>query len=317
MTAGKIPRHPVLALPVALWALMALSPAARSFGAGRGADTPNPPPSQTVRVFVSILPEAFFVERIGADAVAVEVMIGPGESPATFDPTPKTMQRLAGAGAYFAIGVPMETVLLPQIRRNFPDVRIVDTTAGIAKRPLTEDEGSDHAAGSDHTHQALETDPHIWLSPRRAAIVARNIADALVQLDPARAARYRANLDTLNAELNALQTEIADILEPVAGRDLLVFHPAYGYLADDFGMRQIAIQHGGVEPGPRQLADLMEQVRRRGARAIFVQPQFSMTSARTLAAEIGVEVVVLDPLARDYPDNLRRMARAIRQALAP
>ena len=103
---------------------------------------------------------------------------------------------------------------------------------------------------------------------------------------------------------------------PLQGKTLLVFHPSYGYFADAYGLKQIAVEMGGKEPGARQLARLIDRAKEDGVRMIFVQPQFSKGSARTIAEAIGGAVVPLDPLARDYLENLERMARDINRAFA-
>jgi zinc transport system substrate-binding protein len=217
------------------------------------------------------------------------------------------MVELAGADAYLRIGVPMENSLLPRIERGLPELRIFDLREGIELQP-------DHG---HHSHQHGETDPHIWLSPRLAAVIADNVAAALINLDPEQRTAYTENLARLQADLNSVDTDISAQLAPLRGRSLFVVHPAFGYFAGDYGLVQVAIQQGGLAPGVRHLTEVLEAVRQEGAGALFVQPQFSTAAARNLAAETGLELVVLDPLARDYLLNLRAMATAISSALDP
>ena len=99
------------------------------------------------------------------------------------------------------------------------------------------------------------------------------------------------------------------------GRSFFVFHPSFGYFADDYGLEQVAVETGGSEPSARQLARLIREARDAEVRVIFVQPQFSRKSAETIASEIGGAVVPIDPLARDYIENLERMARAVEEGL--
>jgi len=284
-------------------------------------------------VAVSILPQAAFVERIGGDRVAVTVAVAPGESPASFDATPRHLARLAEARVYFATGVPMENQLLPRLRSGFTDLLVVDTAAGLELRSLeaahdhTEinDGEADARTGEPETSHGLDPrpdlvprpglDPHVWLDPRLVATQARRIADALAALDPPHAGAYAARCQVFVAELEELHHELAAILAPVAGRDLFVFHPAFGYLADAYGLHQVAIEQGGLAPSPRHLATVLTELKEQGATTVFVQPQYSLGSARAVAEAAGVEMVVLDPLARDYLTNLRRMAVMIREAL--
>lgn len=270
--------------------------------------------AQPMVVAVSIPPQAYFLERLGGDLVRPLVMLPPGRSPATYEPTPKQLAALGDARLYFRAGVPFEKSFLPKLKRNFPKLQIVDMNQGIKLRPMEEAEAhGDHGHGHGHGHGAL--DPHVWLSPPLAKIQAATMARALSRADPAQADAYAANLAVLIADLHRVDKKIALMLAPYRGRTVLVFHPAYGYFLNAYGLHQKAVETGGKRPGPRQLAHLMEQAQEQGARVIFVQPQFSAASARALAAELGAVVVPLNPLALDYLANLERMASAIADAL--
>jgi zinc transport system substrate-binding protein len=261
-------------------------------------------------VFVSILPQVYFVERVGGPYVEVEVLVPPGQSPATYGPTAGQMVRLSNAKVLFTIGVPFEKAFLPKLASTHPDLRVVDTRARVELRPMSEE----HAHGDED--ERGPRDPHIWLDPKRVKIQAKTIHDELVRIDPGHAEGYRANLESFHEELDALDAKIAKILAPFKGRAFYVFHPTYGYFAERYGLQQVAVETEGKEPGPKHLASLIDRAKRDGVKAIFVQPQFSHSSAKTIAREIGGEVVTLDPLAKDYIRNLERMAEELRQALS-
>ena len=266
-------------------------------------------------IFVSIQPQAWFVERIAGPSVEVRVLIGPGESPATYDPTPRRLTRLAQARALLTIGVPMERALLPDLGDTMPDLRIYRVQDGIPLQPAVPHvhdphDGHDHATGT-----ASAMDSHIWLDPVHALVIARNTYDALAQVMPAESAEMSRRLDTLLEELRDLDRDMAEILAPVRGRILAVFHPAYGYLARRYGLQQLAIETGGMAPSPRGLARVMRRIEEGNAGAIFVQPQFSSGQAKSLAEATGLQVRTLDPLARDYAANMRAIAREIASAL--
>ncbi len=273
------------------------------------------PPEETraaPAVAVSIAPLATMASALLGDTSQVLTVLAPGESPATFDPGPRRMAVLEGVRVYFACGVPMENQLLPRLRQGRPELAIVDVTAGIDRVPL---DAHRHSHDSVSNDEPEETDPHLWLDPGLMNSQVRVMAARLETLFPDRAAEIVARADSLAAELEALDRRLADILAPVRGRDLFVFHPAFGYLARAYGLRQVAIEQGGLDPTPRHLARVLRQVREQGARAVFVQPQFSLGSARAVARDTGVEIVVLDPLAPDYAENMIAMAQAIREAL--
>jgi zinc transport system substrate-binding protein len=262
----------------------------------------------TISVFVSILPQAFFVERIGGEHVAIQVLVGPGESPATYEPTPKQMAQMAESDLYFAIGVPFETAVLPRLRDSFKDLEIVETQAGIDMTPgLT---GHGHEG-----HEGGHLDPHVWLSPRHAKVIARNIMDALTHVDSANADDYASNLTKLVADLDETDALVARHLESFRGEEMYVFHPAYGEFAEAYGLTQVAIEVEGQSPSARQLAEMIERARTHNVKAIFIQPQFSNRMANTVAEAVGAQVVTLDPLSRNYLTNLREMAEKIRDAL--
>jgi len=286
---------------------------AASISGCRSAPPPVAPPAGTVPVVVSIQPQAFFVQHVGGTHVTVEVLVSPGGNPHTYEPTPRQIAALEAARIYFTIDMPFERPLVARIAAAFRDVRIVDTQAGIQRRAMTDHD--EHATHAKQERRADELDPHTWLDPTLARRQAGTIAEALEQADPAHAADYRRNLQGLQAELDALDTELAEALASLKGRRFFVFHPAYGYFASRYGLEQVPVEMEGKEPSARQLADLIGQAKAAGAKVIFVQPQFSTRGARAVAEAIGGAVVPMDDLAGDYVSNLRRMAQAVRQAL--
>jgi zinc transport system substrate-binding protein len=288
------------------------APGTSSPGAPAGAS-----PGGTLSVFVSILPQAYFVERIGAERVSVEVLVKPGQDPHTFEPTPKQMTRLAAAEVFFRIGVEFENNLIPRIRSTMKELVVVDCREGIRLRQM-DAHGHDEEEQTGAVHEEGEhggTDPHIWLSVRNAIRISATMHDALVQLDPDGRELYDRGYRGLVEDLEALDQRITRILEPVKGEELFVFHPSFGYFADEYGLEQVAVETGGTEPSARQLARLIADAENSGVRVIFVQPQFSRKGAETIASEIGAAVVPIDPLARDYIKNLENMARSVEEGL--
>jgi zinc transport system substrate-binding protein len=286
---------------------MWLSASIPGFAGGDGEKGTTDPARDTPTVFVSILPQTYFIERIAGRRVRVEVLVKPGQDPHTFEPTPQQMARLAEADAFFRIGVEFENILMPRIESTMKGLEVVDCREGIRQRRLD-------AHGHDEEEQG-GTDPHVWLSVGNAIRISATIHEALIRLDPEGREIYDAGYDRLIDELEALDRRIADILAPVKGKPLFVFHPSFGYFADDYGLEQIAVETGGAEPSARQLARLIEEAKTSNVRVIFVQPQFSQKSAGTIAAEIGGAVVPIDPLAGDYIENLEQMARAVEEGL--
>ncbi|MBW2060489.1 MAG: zinc ABC transporter substrate-binding protein [Deltaproteobacteria bacterium] len=261
--------------------------------------------ADSMKVFVSIVPQKYFVQKIGGDLVDVAVMVEPGASPATYEPKPAQMAALSKARVYFAIGAPFEKVWLEKIAAINPRMQVVHTEEGIKKRTMK---------GHGHSRGGIK-DPHVWLSPPAVRILAGNIFKALYALDPVNAMVYEANFHKFIAEIEEIHTELKSILNGHVGMQFMVFHPAWGYFADAYGLKQLPIEIEGKEPKPAQLMALIEHARKRGVRIIFVQPHFSIKSAEIIAREIGGQVVFADPLAENWADNLRKQAKKIRTAL--
>jgi zinc transport system substrate-binding protein len=264
--------------------------------------------AEKVPVFVSILPQQFFVEQIGKDLVDVKVMVAPGASPHTYEPKPAQMAALSKAQVYFAIGVTFEKVWLKKIASANPRMKIVPTEHGIQKIPMAahhhdeeEDQDKEH-----HDHGAL--DPHVWLSPPLVMAQARNIVTALQEIDAANHSGYEANYKAFIAMLVDLDGELRGIFAGKGRLQFMVFHPAWGYFAHAYGLRQVPIEIEGKEPKPAQLKDLIEHAREHQIKVLFVQPQFSSRSAEQVAREIGGQVAFVDPLALSWTDNLREVA---------
>ena len=276
-----------------------------------------------VRVVVSIPPQAWVVARIGGPDVLVETLVGPGDSPATHQPTDAQVSAVMRAQAWFSMGVPFENGAWREAIESTGQLRIVNTQDGALLREIEAHGPNAHAHEDEHGHVHVGgkcshdgLDPHLWLSPSGLETIAENVAEGLAEIDPANAERYEANLETLRGELEALDEELTEMLEPWDGRTIYVFHPAWGYFCDAYGLEQVAIEISGQEPSESELTDLVRRAKEDQAKVVFVQSQIQGRSAKALADAIGAEVRFLDPLAQDVPKNLRAVARALVDALS-
>ena len=259
----------------------------------------------TVPVFVSIEPQAYFVERIGGSRVSVNVIVSPGKNPATYAPAPDQMSQLAKAKIYFRIGVPFENSLIPKIQNSAKHLHIVDTRKNIPLRKM---------AGSRHHHEAGGNDPHIWLSPVLVKRQAETIFSALVRHDPVGKKSYAANYQSFIDDLDRLHRKTKKILEPARGETFFVFHPSFGYFTDTYGLRQLAIEMEGKAPKGKALSRLIKKAKKENIRVVFVQPQFDRNAAQKIADTINGVVVELDPMARDYIKNFEEMVNKVAKA---
>ena len=273
--------------------------------------------AEKLQVFVTILPQAFLVERLAGEAVELHILAARGQDPHTFEATPRQAAALAQAHLFLTMDLPFEKALVAKATANNRTLRVVDATSGITRLPMAAHHHDDHAgaakAGPDHDQG--EPDPHVWLAPANLTIMAANMAAALETAMPERREELRRNLNALRAELATLDQRLTALLAPHRGQTFYVFHPAFGYFAQAYGLSQEAVETGGKSPSPKQLQQLIRAARADGVKIIFVQPQFDARAATTVARAIGGRVVPIDPMAREVTANLASMAQAVAQAL--
>jgi zinc transport system substrate-binding protein len=277
------------------------------------------PAAEPIEVFAGIPPAAYLVERIGGDRLHVDVFIQPGQDPHTFEPAPRQIQALGKAKLFFKSGMPFENQLLGKILAAHPRLIVVDAAEGIQKRRISgQRDAGDARQDDEHSHGDSPDglDPHVWLSPPLVKIMAANVASALEKIDPGDDAFFKTNLAQLHRELDAVDGKIRRELKPYAGKSFYVFHPAFGYFADCYHLRQEAIEAEGRQPSPKQLRNLVQKAKSEGSRVIFVQPQFDPHSARTVADAIGGRIVPINDMEKDIPANLQDIADKIERAFS-
>jgi zinc transport system substrate-binding protein len=283
------------------------------------------PPSsgaEPIPVFVSIVPQKYFVEKIGKGLVDVSVMVPPAYNPHIYEPKPNQMVALSKARIYFAIGITFEDAWLGKFAAINAKMRIVHTEAGVEKIPMLshyphevlEDEG-EQKAKDEHEDEHGTMDPHVWLSPPEAKIIAKNILRALQETDPTNSSTYEENTMRFLEEIERLDSELRSIFAGKKGMKFMVFHPSWGYFARAYGLEQVPIEIEGKEPKPAQLKNIIEYARKERIKVIFVQPQFSTKNAETIAKAIGGQVVFANPLSSDWGKNLRDQAEKFKAAL--
>jgi len=250
-------------------------------------------------VAVSIMPQKTFVEAVCGDLAEVVVMVPPGNSPANYEPTPKEMEQFSRAKLYFAIGVPTEAANIIPKAKELKDMKIIKLQEEVAKvHPERE-----FTPGS--------RDPHIWLSPKRVKTMVEVIAREMGALDEKNRDKYENNAQRYIAELDKLDKEIQNALAGVKNRKFIVFHPAFGYLADDYKLQMYSLEQEGKEATPQRLMEMTELAKKENIKAVFYQAEISGKQARSFAEEIGGKTVLLAPLAPDYIENLKNMVKVM------
>ena len=263
--------------------------------------TPESGEDDRVGVVVTVLPQAEFVENVGGEKVSVTVLVPPGASPHTYEPKPVQMAALAEAEIYakWGSGVEFEFVWLDKLIATNKEMAVVDCSKG-AKLQEAETEGEHEKEHENHSG----LDPHIWMSPLNAQVMVRNICDGLITVDPGNRDYYEKNRDDYLQQLAEIDRKMREGLEDVKNRRFMVYHPAFGYFASEYNLEMITIEEEGKEPTAAGLMRLIEQAKEYDIRVVFAEPQSNPKSAEVIAEAIDGRVVLIDPLARDYIDNM-------------
>ena len=266
--------------------------------------TTNQPASDKIGVMVTVLPQVEFVNAVGRDRVEVTAMVPPGANPHTYEVTPNQMAKLSRAKIYAKVGSPLEFELtwIDKLVAQNHDMLLVDCGQGI---------GLMESADPDQPGM----DAHTWTSPLNVKSMVNNICAGLSQTSPADQSYFEKNRDSYVEKLDALDADIRSSLNGIGSRTFIVYHPAWGYFAREYGLQQLGIEREGKEPQASYMARLIQEAREKNIKVIFVSPQFDTRSAEAIAREIGGRVVSIDPEGGDYLDNMRKVAAAFREAL--
>ena len=265
--------------------------------------------SHEQRLTVTMEPQRYFVERIAGDHWEVHTVVPPGQSPETYEPTPREMMAVAESQAYLRIGrIGFEMAWMPTIQENNPHLRVFDLSEGVT---WIEGQCAHHDHTHDHDHHHGGIDPHIWNATRTAQIIARNTLAALCAMDPAHVSDYEANYRALTAEIDSTGRILHAMLDTLSHRTFVIYHPALTYFADEYGLTQLSIEADGKEPSAASMKALVDEAREAGVRVVFVQQEFDRKHAESMAAEIGARIVMINPLSADWKTEMLRIAQSL------
>ncbi len=261
--------------------------------------------SHEQRLTVTMESQRYFVERIAGEHWNVHTVVPAGQSPETYEPTPREMMAVAESQAYLRIGrIGFEMAWMSTIQENNPHLRVFDLSEGVM---WIEGQCTHHHHDYDHGSM----DPHIWNSTDMAQIIARNTLDALCAIDPAHASDYEKNYRALTAEIDSTGRVLHTMLDTVSHRTFVIYHPALTYFANEYGLTQLSIEADGKEPSAASMKALVDEAREAGVRVVFVQQEFDRKHAESLAAEIGARVVTINPLSADWKTEMLRIAQSL------
>lgn len=265
-------------------------------------------PTGPIAVYASVAPQAYFIEQIGGEQVDVGILIGPGQDAHTYDPSPREIERLGAAEILFTTGLEYEAKIVATLERSRIGIDVVDLTQSIELREL---EAHWHDPTVPHSHENEPGDPHIWLGPAEVRAQAATIRDALTRARPSYADAFATGYERFIAEVDVIETELSRLLADLRGSSVLVYHPAFGYFTDHFGIEQLAIEAGGREPSPRQLQITIEKALAAGVETVFTQPEYDDVAAQAVASAVGARTVVVTPLGEDWPHLMRMIGEAL------
>jgi zinc transport system substrate-binding protein len=258
-------------------------------------------------ITVSILPQKYFVEKIANDHFNINVMIPPGASPVTYEPTPKQMKELSNSFAYFRIGhIEFEHVWMKNIQNVNPEMQIIDLSKNA--KLIEPDHGHHHSHDGHHHHGV---DPHIWTSPQEVKKQAEIIYNFLIENESEFKDEFIVNYNSFLTEIDSLDNYLKEILLPYKDRKFMIFHPALSYIARDYGLEQISIEIDGKEPTPANIQQIINTAKQEDIKIIFVQKQFSTHNAEVIANEIDGSVIQIDPLDYNWNKSIRFIANEI------
>jgi zinc transport system substrate-binding protein len=251
-------------------------------------------------IAVSIVPEQTFVEAVCGDLVDIVTLVPSGSSPENYEPTAQEMEKFSDSSLYFTIGVPTEEAnILP----NVGDIKVISLQDEVA------------AVYEDRTFESGERDPHIWLSPKRVIVMVESIVKEMSELDPDNKGTYEQNAANYIAQLDEVDQEIKDALTGVKSKNFIVYHPAFGYIADDYGLNMYSLEEEGKEATAQHLQDMIDLAKEENIKVIFYQEEIDGSQSKAFAEEIGGKTIQLAPLAADYINNLKNMAQTMAEAM--
>ena len=261
-------------------------------------------------VIASIAPVGYLAKAVGGDKIEVQ-SLAKGDVH-SYEPKPNDMKAVAKASLFIAAGLEFEEAWIPRFKASAKNLVVVKSDAKIAKLKEERGEQAEH----DEKHEA-HADPHVWLNPMLAITMARNISDALIDIDKANKDFYLENFQKLMNDLLAFDESAKESLAGLKNRKFVVYHPAWGYFAEHYDLEQISIERNGKEPKIDEMASTVKMIKDENIKVIFADPNRSQKSAQVLASQTGAKVELLDPLGYNLLENLKIAVRAIKDANSP
>lgn len=264
-------------------------------------------------IVVSIQPQKYFVDRIVDTLLRVEVMVPPGSSPEIYEPTASQLKSLSSATAYFSLGLlEFEMSMLKNIQEQNPSLLVVNHSLQL---DLLEGHcDGHHHNGHEHRH-GQGFDPHVWSSPTEVGKMVRTIADVLSKQFPNYSSTFELNAQSFLSDIDSLDRYIRSEFAETTSKKIFIFHPALTYYARDYGLSQISLEEEGKSPSMKHFKSVLQTAKTQGANTIFIQKEFDANIAKTAATDIGGRVEVIDPLDKNWLNNMYHITNLLKSAL--
>jgi zinc transport system substrate-binding protein len=258
-------------------------------------------------ITVSIAPYKYFIDKIAGDEYSVNIMVPAGADPHSYEPFPEQISKLVKSIAYVSNGfLGFEMNWLDRFYEANPTMKKL--SLGDKIEPLT-------SSGHHHDGHSENADPHYWVSPGCALIIATSVRDFLSELNPPGKEKYAANFKLLAVEIQKLDEKSKDYFSDSQKKSFMIYHPNLGYIARDYGLEEIPVEFDGKEPTPLRLRELIDRARKDHIKTIFVQREYDTKNAQAIATEIGASLVIIDPLSEDWQRSTTDIIEALHKSL--
>ncbi|NLE34134.1 MAG: zinc ABC transporter solute-binding protein, partial [Bacteroidales bacterium] len=298
----------------------------------------------------TIPPFAWFVEQIGGDDFNVNVLLPPGADHHIWEPLPAQISKLTGSEAFIMNGqLTFEHAWMGRFMQVNPGMKVLDLSRNIqligeegrksegrkvggeevlqSSGPAVLQSGSQKSEGQkvggeediehhdadneDHGHDHGSVDPHYWMSPVAAGVMAQDIRDFLVELNPDSSVKYTANLVAVNRKISEADSLLRKALASNPQGTVLIYHPALAYTGRDYGFEQVSFEDEGKNPSPARMKELIDLARDKKIKTIFIQAEYDVRNAESLSRETGARLVVINPMNPDWPAAVIEVAHAL------
>ena len=255
------------------------------------------------RIAVSIFPLYDVVRRIAGPDADVTLVLPPGHTEHSFDPTPKDVEEVSQAKIGIMVGLGLDPWMEKLMKDAAPTAKIVKVGERVPTLTVKDDPIGDEAAHKtipedDHDHDKGATDPHVWMDPSRVRVMVKAIGDELSKVDAAHANGYRERATQVDGEIDKLDKDVEAQIATWKTRGFITFHGSFNYFADRYKLQIIAViePFPGSTPTGEYIEEVLKVVTEKKVTALFGEPQLDPRPAKTIADQAKIQLGTLDPV---------------------